>query len=435
MPYHGSSRLPAEFASKTSHMDVIENEFIKKLISTFESTNKEDIEINAQWENYTIDKPLPLVFSVDGSFQIVRADSWPYKKIAFVKIALVILDNDEILELDKENPHPMKIRDILARSSFHHSTVIPLQHVKQKGMTNYETIRNVIFNGMKDKNLDGEVLETLKWLAYEKWDGKKKDIPLFGCPHCRKTVATLSYDKETGNCGGCGGDLFITDMLGFHQDTANEDTANEVIVNSYMSVYETLLLFTGIRYFWENNKEVFDRAMFLKDGPLSIRAQYSKLVEPIRRFLSFANKENNPVYLVGQEKSGAFADHLEFITMDAPEKSIFVPDDNYIKEDVQQRPLGGQDYGFDTNYGSKAFVKISDRHSMVLNIPTGLFKANPKYKDLIGINTILGTLNLLLSSRHESGLIPIEMAHNIASLSTYPSAKLLKILAKEAGLI
>ena len=262
MPYHESSRLPAEFASKISHMDVIENEFIKKLISTLESTNKEDIEINAKWENYTIDKPLPLVFSVDGSFQIVRADSWPYKKIAFVKIALVILDNNEILELDKENPHPMKIRDILARSSFHHSTIIPLQHVKQKGMTNYETIRNVIFNGMKDKNLDGTILETLKWLAYEKWDGNKRDIPLFGCPHCRKTVATLSYDKETGNCDGCGGDLFITDMLGFHQDTANQDAANEVIVNSYMSVYETLLLFTGIRYFWENNKDVFGRTMF-----------------------------------------------------------------------------------------------------------------------------------------------------------------------------
>lgn len=435
MPYHGSTRLPAEFASKTSHMDVIEDEFIKKLVSTFESTSKEDIEINAKWENYTVDKSLSLVFAVDGSFQIVRADKWPYKKMAFVKIALVILDNDEILQLDKENPHPMKIRDILAKSSFHHSTAIPLQHIQQKGMTNYETIRNGIFNGMKDKNFEGEILETLKWLAYEKWDGKKKNIPLFDCPHCRKTVATLSYDNEIGNCDNCGGDLFITDMLGFHQDTANEDTANEVIVNSYMSVYETLALFAGIRYFWEHNKEVFGKTMFLKDGPLSIRAQYSKLVEPIRRFLTFANNENNPVHIVGQEKSGTFADHLQFIELDAPENSIFVPNDKYIKEDIQQRPTDGQDYGYDTNYGSKIFVKINDRHSMILNIPTGLFNPNPKYGDLIGVNRILGTLNSLLSSRHESGLTPIEMAHNIASLSTYPSAKLLKILAEEAGLI
>lgn len=435
MPYHESSRLPGEFASKISHMDVIEDEFIKNLASSFESTNKEDIEINAKWEEYTTDELLPVVFSVDGSFQIVISEHWPYRKIAFVKIALVILNNEEVSKLDKENPHPMKIRDILAKSSFHHSTIIPLQHVQQKGMTNYETIRNVIFNGMKDVSLDGQILETLKWLAYEKWDGKKKDIPLFDCPHCRKTVATLSYDKETGSCDSCDGELFITDMLGFHQDTGNEDTANEVIVNSYMSVYETLMLFTGIRYFWENNKEVLNRVMFLKDGPLSIRAQYSKLINPIRRFLAFANKEKNPVYILGQEKTGTFADHLLLITMDAPENSIFVPDDNYIKEDIQNRPLGGQDYGFDTNYGSKAFVKINDRHSMILNIPTGLFNPNPKYGDLIGVNRILGTLDSLLSSKHESGLIPIEMAHSIASLSTYPSAKLLKILAEEAGLI
>lgn len=434
MPYHGGSRLPGEFASKISHMDVIEDEFVKELASNFESVNKEDIEINAKWEEYSTDEPLPVVYSVDGSFQIITSERWPFRKIAFVKVALVVLNNDEISKLDKESPHPMKIRDILAKASVHHSTMIPLQHVKQKGMTNYETIRNVIFRGMK-KNLEGQVLETLKWLAYEKWDGKKKDIPLFDCPHCRKTVASLSYDQETGNCANCNGELFITDMLGFHQDTGNEDTANEVIVNSYMSVYETLMLFTGIRYFWENKKEVLSRAMFMKDGPLSIRAQYSKLINPIRRFLTFAVQDKNPIHIVGQEKTGTFADHLELIALDAPEKSIFVPNDDYIKEDVQNRPLGGQDYGWDTNYGSKAFVKINDRHSMILNIPTGRFNANPKYDDLIGVNRILGTLDLFLSSRHEAGLIPIEMAHSIASLSTYPSAKLLKILAEEAGLI
>ena len=72
---------------------------------------------------------------------------------------------------------------------------------------------------------------------------------------------------------------------------------------------------------------------------------------------------------------------------------------------------------------------------MILNIPSGRFNANPKYDELIGIDRILGTLNIMLSSKHESGLIPIEMAHGIASLSTYPSAKILKMLAEEKCLV
>ena len=183
------------------------------------------------------------------------------------------------------------------------------------------------------------------------------------------------------------------------------------------------------------DKTVLDRALFVKDGPLSIRAQYSKMVVPLRRFLEFAKNDGNPVYLVSQEKTGTFADHLMMIEKDAPNESIFIPGDKYIKEDIQQRHLGGQDYGWDTNFGCKVFVKKNEHHSMMLNFPTGKFKAYPKYDDLIGVNRILGTLNSILSSKHESGLIPIEIAHGIASLSTYPSAKILELLAKEAGLI
>ena len=56
-------------------------------------------------------------------------------------------------------------------------------------------------------------------LAYEKWSGNHKQLPLFRYPHyCGETVATLPYDAETGKCHKCNGDLFLTDMLGFHQE-------------------------------------------------------------------------------------------------------------------------------------------------------------------------------------------------------------------------
>lgn len=425
--------MPAEFASKISHIEIINDPFIQNLLEELEITDISEIENNSTWKGYTSDVPLTSIYSVDGSYQIITSRQWPYRKLAFVKISMVKLDNQEISYLDKENPHPMKIRDILSKSSVYYATILPLQHIKQKGMNAIDTIRHIIFKSMKNSQFGGEILETLKWIVYEKWDETEKDIPAFNCPHCCKDVATLSYDTEVGTCVKCGKPLFITDMLGFHQEMSHE-SAQEVIVGSYMNIFETLALFMCIKYFWEKKRDVLDRSLFIKDGPLTIRAQYSKLVSPIRRFLEFANKEHT-IYLTSQEKSGRFVDHLKMIEGNAPNNSVFIPNDNYIKVEIQQRSKEGQQYGRDTNYGSKIFVKINEHHSMVLNIPTGKFKPDPEYNDLIGVDRIIETVTSVLSSKHESGIIPIEMAHNIASLSTYPSAKILELLAEEARLM
>jgi hypothetical protein len=56
---------------------------------------------------------------------------------------------------------------------------------------------------------------------------------------------------------------------------------------------------------------------------------------------------------------------------------------------------------------------------------------SPKLEDLIGAASILATLPELLSYRHEGGLLPVELANGVASLSTYPSARILKMFAEE----
>jgi len=208
------------------------------------------------------------------------------------------------------------------------------------------------------------------------------------------------------------------------------DSAPETVATAYMTIHETLLLFTGIRYFWEKKRAVLSNCLFVKDGPLSIRAQYSKLVNPIRRFLAASRDSGYPVHLVGQEKSGAFYDHLELIGQQAPIGCLSVPEDRYIKEHIQHRPNRGAPYGKDTNYGAKILVRFSEYDRMVLSIPTGHYSSNPTLGDLIGAKRIFATLPGLLSSGHEGALLPLELAHGVASLSTYPSAEILKLFAE-----
>ncbi len=434
MPYKAGERLPAQRASRLGHLDVLKSELVKKLCKSFEDPVQSPVTTTCTWEAIpSKEEPLPLVFGVDGSMQVIESETPPHKALAFIKTALMRLDQIALSSIDKESPHPFELRDILADSALYHATVLPLRYVIIPGMSVYDAVRQTIFESVKDASLDGEPFETLKWLIYQKWDKKEnRDLPYFECPHCEYQKTTLTFDSDVGQCANCKGKLNVTDMLGFHQEMA-QDSAPETVATAYMSIHETLLLFTGVRYFWEKKKKVLSNCLFVKDGPLSIRAQYSKLVAPIRRFLAFARDQGCHVHIIGQEKTGAFAEHLQLIGNSAPIQSLFIPSNQYIKEQIQHRPNRGAPYGKDTNYGAKVFVRINHYHQMVLNIPTGEHVENPTLSNLIGAERIFATLPTVLSSRFEGALLPIELAHDVASLSTYPSAQILKIFAETRG--
>lgn len=429
MPYVSGERLPGERASRLGHLDVLKSPLVKKFCQSFEDSSTSKPAVQGSWLPISPSpKPLAFVFGVDGSFQPIVSETKPYKAIAFVKTALVMLDQPALSAIDRAEPHPFMIRDILERSQVYHATVFPLRYIEIPGQKLYDAIRHVIFDSLLDPSLDGEIFETFKWLAYEKWDSQNRSLPQFQCPHCESNQASLPFDAERGPCPVCGKELLVTDMLGFHQVMA-EDAAPDSIATDYMGIHETLLLFTGIRHYWEKQREVLRNALFVKDGPLSIRAQYSKLVNPIRRFLTTARNQGIEISVIGQEKSGAFWDHLQLIGDDAPPGTFFVPDHTYIREQIQHRPVAGAIYGKDTNYGAKVFVKLDERYKFVLNVPNG-DAANPQNPNIFGASDIFATLPTILSARYEDGLLPVELAHSVASLSTYPSARVLAMFAE-----
>jgi len=442
MAYQQGTRLPGENASKLGHLDILNSELVHNLVQQFEYPEISDQDQSGTiWNEFDPQsaQPLRLIFSVDGSLQVLQSGQAPPRELCFVKTALLRMDPVAIGKLDPDYPHPFALKKLMAESALYHATVFPLKNINIPNTNLYHAVRQIIFDSLRDPSFQGEPYETLKWLAYKKWLDIKTNSPAFACPHCGAEVETgLPFDADRGPCTHCKEEILLTDMIGFHLEMT-DDAAPQSLPSAYMLIHEILLLFTGIRHFWQNNRKLLSEALFIKDGPLYLRGQYSKLVPSIRAFLAFARDKGYPVHIIGQEKSGAFFDHLSVISRytlpksasDLPRYAIL--SHQYVRAEVQRTPDLNNPYGKRTNYGEKVFVKLTPYHHMVLNIPTGEYNENKLFPnntaDFIGFDRIFATLPKLISHRHEGALVPIELAHGIASLSSYPSARILKVFA------
>ena len=437
MPYSEGSRLPAERASKLGHLAVINSDWVRSLVSDFEDVQRNTGTTDASlWLPFINDGIVPLrnIWAVDGSFTSITSSGKPPKEVSFVKTALLTVDKIKLDAIDKESPHPLLLQDILKESAVFHATVFPLKNVQTSMGSNYDAIRNIVKDSMRiDEN--GVFYETLKWLAYKKWEAQAAvNSPGFECPHCHHHIQDgLVHNSDGGSCPSCGEEVFLTDMIGFHLDM-DEESAPDSVASAYMLIMEHLMIFTAIRLLWDQtDKKLVSETLFIKDGPLTLRSQYSKLVPNIRSFLQFAKQLNRPIHIIGQEKSGAFIDHLAAIAQKAPphardETMTYAPlSHRYVRKEVYRSPDLSNHYGKRTNWGEKVFTKLDPGTYMVLNIPTGDYIDDPDFPisdNLIGLPRILATLPSLVSNKFEGALFPIELANGIASMSSYPSAKI-----------
>lgn len=439
MPYAQGSRLPGEAASKLGHLAVIQSDWVRSLVDDFDSAQSvEEDASNTPWSEFDPlgITPLRNIWAVDGSFVSVRSDFKPPKEVAFVKTALLMLDRVRLDAIDRDLPHPLLLRDALQDSGLQHSTVFPLKNVRTSLGTNYDAIRNIVRDSIR-VDQGGAFFETLKWISYKQWDpNSTSPSPGFQCPHCEKEIVDgLPHGADEGNCPHCHNQIFLSDVCGFHLEM-DEESAPESVASSYMLVMEHLMIFTAVRLFWHHtDQSLVSDTLFIKDGPLTLRSQYSKLVPNIREFLEHAKTIDRPVHIIGQEKSGAFFDHLSAVVKFVPphnrgENIRYAPLSHaFVRREVYRTPDLSNPYGFRTNWGEKLYVKVDPGAHLVLNVPTGEYILDvdrPNQCDLIGLHRILATLPSLISHKFEGALYPVELANGIASMSSYPSSTILQ---------
>lgn len=440
MAYSSGTRLPFESASKLGHLKVIESEWVNALIKDFETNDLMNMYDNNEelWHRFDDSSVSPLrhIWVSDGSYVSVTENK---KELAFVKTALMTIEQNKIAIIDKEYPHPILMQDIMQDSALFHATVFPLKNLKSTKGNIYNTVRNIIFDSMKFDE-DGIYFETLKWIVYKKWNSKKENSPSFECPHCGKKIENgIEYDQDKSTCPFCHKEVLLTDMIGFHLDM-NEDNAPIAVASSYMLIMELLMLFTVIRLHWINrDKSLVSNTLYIKDGPMTLRKQYSKLVPAIRSFLQYAKEQNRPIHIIGCEKSGTYFEHLgsisKFVDLADGKMKFAVLNHGYIRKEIQRAPDHVNPYGSRTNWGEKVFVVLDKNTYITLNMPTGKYNPDdlfPRVEDIIGLKRILATLPSLISRKYEGALYPIELVNGIASMSNYPSAKILQDFIRDA---
>jgi hypothetical protein len=207
-----------------------------------------------------------------------------------------------------------------------------------------------------------------------------------------------------------------------------DDFGRETTVSNLRTVLEILILFDVIRKYRMHKAEM-GKTLLLKDGPLLLRAQLSRLVQPIRSLLAYLRDGGTELHIVGVEKNGGFANLLdEFKGILSKCGDYFLPTVKFLVEEVSGNEMPSE-YRNRVSFGAKVAERLGPNHAVVLNVPTGDFLVEPKPTDLIGFEESARVLAKLVSYRYDNALVPLVLANSMASIAQRPSNTILETFA------
>jgi len=420
---YASDGYPTELANKVGHVKLIQDPMIQRMIDAFEDWNPPVKGILPSLSG-TLDLdgecPIEQVITVDGGHQTVPNIARPERQVGFIQVAAQLIKMETIDSLNiNRMADPREVRHILSQFTHHTLAVVPLAGVHIPGLSVKQSLREAVHRFLSYY----ELYEALSYLVYRQWEENLEEPPSMACLNCGTFIELPRYAQQF-NCSKCGEEHRLSDYLGLC-DEDSEDRPRSESVSNLRAVLEVLVLFSFIIKF-RNINSIMSRTLFLLDGPLLLRAQLSRLVEPIRALITDQRNKGGPLYLVGIEKTGELRDFADaYAESLANPGDFFLPTARFIVEEIHGRSFNENTYRNRVNYGAKAILRAGPDHVLVLNVPTGEYLLNPRREDLIGFEPIARSLSKLLSYSHENALIPLVLANAEASISNQPSGGIL----------
>jgi hypothetical protein len=429
---YAKNGFPLEQASKIGQLRIISDPVLQGVLSSFEATGTSAGEELVSVTSHIDLNPQSLIrriIAIDGGEALIPNPIRRERALGFVTAAALVMRMDEYETL-AANPmmDPRDINKQMESRLWYKAAAIPLSGVSVPGLSVRETMRAVVNSTLSPANTG--LIDTLRFLVYREWLPKwpqDEEPPSMDCIRCGSRVG-LPYEKRshTFSCSVCGHQHYLSDYLGICE--VADDFGREGTVSNLRNVLEVLILFDVIRKYHEHREEI-GRTLFLKDGPLLLRAQLSRLVQPIRSLLHYLHGEGVDLHIVGVEKNGGLVALVdEFKEVLALPGDYFVPSVKFLVEEVGGVEMP-KDYRNRVSFGAKVAVRLGPNHLVVLNVPTGEFMIDPKPEHLFGFDESVRVLSRLTSYRFPNALVPLVLANSMASIAQRPSGTILETFA------
>lgn len=432
---YGSGRFPIERASKLGHVKLVEHEHVARLVRQFErldTTHETPLGGLSGSIDLKAASPIRFLVTVDGGQAVIPNEVRRDKRMAFIKVCAMLLRREDITFL-RQNPviDPRELAKMFDGGIWFQAAALPLAGICIPGETVKETIRKTVDAVLEYTKL----YDTLNYLVSRLWDpgydmnpASNPRAPHMDCLNCG-VVTWLPKGAINFTCYACGFPHRLSDYLGIAQE-APEDWSREEAAMSLRNSLETLTLFHFVIRYRTSSPQVLGETLFLKDGPLLLRAQLSRLVEPIRALISRIRDDGFKFHIAGIEKNGELVDHLEDLRKHLPHPGdYFLPSVKYLVEEVAGLQYDPARYRNRVQYGAKVVIRLGPDHVVPLDVPTGDFKTDPAVGDLIGFAETAAALSEMTSYSHDNALIPVKLVNEYSSISERPSGDILKAFA------
>ena len=383
---------------------------------------------NSEWEPQ-------MIIAIDGDyFKSKIENGFPGAEVGYITISSVLLLMDRINDLENEQfIDPRKYRETEQVSSmeslFYGCNVVLEGETSAKSST-----RKAIYDDFNKrfifKNTE-TLLDTYEALLKIRRENQSSvRTPL--CPH-----DNCDQELEEGygeyNCSHCGGKLYSTDALRLHE-LMNPQGTNGEMYSQIKEAIKKIHLIHILRSFEikYNSLITLRDIVFFIEGSLSVPGTASWLARSFRKELQRINKKlrsecEQDLLILGIEKTGNFVNHFAEIDTkkngvsdNFPVECVFLPTNDYIKENIIINDDPEYIYLKDIAFGRKFFYKTKAGYRVVPSIATfdnyqnsvkTAFPAQfPRIVDCLLI------LDKLVSSRYGNSVMPLATAHAEAAI-------------------
>ena len=434
-------KRPPEYASKIAHSRIIKDPYVIEFLKRCTIQEKDPEEafkcIESIPQKGVGHNPIKRVMAADGgTTEVYVQEGFPSQTMGYIQYGVSYFEMDDFNELSKmEFIGYDDISKLTNSESFRF--VLFGKNIRFTDCENIkDSFRVSLYEHLREANVKNyNLMDTLAWILFKEYSpANEREFVSIQCPHCPNSQNSVklfksTMEEHTTKCPHCGETIYLTDVLRLHQKVT-EDSASG-LQKPLTLLLEQLLLVHYIRISLDIDPDRLNETLFIRDGPLAFFDALSNFSTPMYELFKYL-LENQNLFLVGIEKSGAFVDFARSIDQYMENGSVMILNSDYIYKYIYYGSSGNQNgYGFNSYYGCKVIFKSVKGDIYVLTLPTTeRSMIDPKKESFKNMDIILDSLTRLKSDRYDNALLPIALVNKTVSISDVPGSAILEKLTR-----